>query len=515
MKKHSCSTESNVRPLNSLLISRFPVLLALFLSVAQTVHAGSATWSSDPGATDPSSWFDAANWTPQTIPNSDADTATFGVDAQTDVSIAHRLNLGGITFDPGASAYSVAFNGGNHQYTLSGAGIVNNSGVVQNFALAADTTGAAFVYFQGHSSAGNSTAFRIAGGSARTTGFVGLLFFFGTSSAGSGTFTFDGGADGWNGGVGTISEDSTLENATLDLGGASATGATGAAVRLFTNASAGNASLVVHGGANGKPGGALTFDNNTSGGTSRVKVLGNGTLDITPHDAPGVTIGSLEGDGTVLIDKRTLSIGSNNLKTKFSGVIQGDGSVTKLGQGTLTLSSNNTYSGPTTVARGMLVVNNTNGSGTGSGPVVVRNGELAGAGIIAGPVSIGVGSAQAILSPGSGKTNLAPLTIQSTLALNASAVYSFVMDSGRGAANQAIANGVTINESAAFSSRDNGNSALAAGTSFVVINNTSAGPIAGRFANLADGSTIVIGPNSYQANYEGGDGNDLVLGVVE
>jgi hypothetical protein len=49
---------------------------------------------------------------------------------------------------------------------------------------------------------------------------------------------------------------------------------------------------------------------------------------------------------------------------------------------------------------------------------------------------------------------------------------------------------------------------------FTVIDNTAATPIAGTFANLADGSTITIGSNTFQAGYEGGDGNDLTLTVV-
>ena len=34
------------------------------------------------------------------------------------------------------------------------------------------------------------------------------------------------------------------------------------------------------------------------------------------------------------------------------------------------------------------------------------------------------------------------------------------------------------------------------------------------FSNLADGGTIVAGSNTFQADYEGGDGNDLTLTVV-
>ena len=65
----------------------------------------------------------------------------------------------------------------------------------------------------------------------------------------------------------------------------------------------------------------------------------------------------------------TLSIGSNNLSTAFSGPIEdGDesGSIAKIGTGTLTLTGANTYTGGTTVTSGILLVSNISGSGTGT-----------------------------------------------------------------------------------------------------------------------------------------------------
>jgi hypothetical protein len=61
---------------------------------------------------------------------------------------------------------------------------------------------------------------------------------------------------------------------------------------------------------------------------------------------------------------------------------------------------------------------------------------------------------------------------------------------------------------------DVGTTTLAPGTVFTVISNTGASPISGTFSNLADGGTITVGSNTFQANYEGGDGNDLTLTVV-
>ena len=80
-------------------------------------------------------------------------------------------------------------------------------------------------------------------------------------------------------------------------------------------------------------------------------------------------------------------------------------------------------------------------------------------------------------------------------------------------ADEGVANGVTIN-SAQFSLVGRGGVPLPAGTILTVIHNTPAGPIAGTFANLPDGSTFTTHGNTFQVSYEGGDGNDLTLTVV-
>lgn len=52
---------------------------------------------------------------------------------------------------------------------------------------------------------------------------------------------------------------------------------------------------------------------------------------ISSHNAPGVTIGSIEGSGClVFLGANILTVGSNNISTTFSGVIQDSGSLTKV-----------------------------------------------------------------------------------------------------------------------------------------------------------------------------------------
>src|SRR5207248_1023058 len=153
---------------------------------------------------------------------------------------------------------------------------------------------------------------------------------------------------------------------------------------------------------------------------------GNAELDITTHRAPGVTIGSLTGEGSALLGANTLTIGSNNQSTTFSGVIQDSGGLTKTGTGTLTLTGSNLYTGNTTVTGGVLEVSNRRGSGTGTGSVNVQAGILAGTGIISGAVTIGTGSGSgAFLAPAAGTNVQAMLTIQSALIFNTDATYAY------------------------------------------------------------------------------------------
>jgi hypothetical protein len=56
--------------------------------------------------------------------------------------------------------------------------------------------------------------------------------------------------------------------------------------------------------------------------------------------------------------------------------------------------------------------------------------------------------------------------------------------------------------------------ALPTGTVLRVISNTSANPISGTFSNLPDGAILTVNGNNFQADYQGGDGNDLTLTVV-
>jgi autotransporter-associated beta strand protein len=118
-------------------------------------------------------------------------------------------------------------------------------------------------------------------------------------------------------------------------------------------------------------------------------------------------------------------IGGINTNGIFNGTIyDGNGFSTSLifdGPGSLTLTGNNSYSGNTTVNAGMLIVNNTAGSGTGSGVVTINSGAmLAGTGTIGGIVSVAPGG---ILAPGGSSPGM--MTISNDLSLDDASVLQF------------------------------------------------------------------------------------------
>ena len=292
-------------------------------------------------------------------------------------------------------------------------------------------------------------------------------------------------------------------------------------IEFSDDATAASATIRATEGKNDYPESHIKFAFDSSGGKARLELLGSKTdVDVFSHNGP-LTVGSIEGKGLVDTGYRSIAVGSNDRDTEFPGLITGIASIMKVGEGELVLENANTYSGTngaiagTVVLHGTLLVNNPTGSGTGTGTVLVRAGTLGGTGIIAGAVTIGDGGNQhALLIPGNANNPLASLTIESNLSFGDNAILSITIDSDTNTAAAVNANGVTI-DGAQFSINDDGSSTLPNGTVITPVRNTAATTTSGTFSNLPDGGTITVGANSFRANYEGGDGNDLTLTVVQ
>jgi autotransporter-associated beta strand protein len=430
----------------------------------------------------------------------------------------------------GGTVFNFGSNAGNGSFINStGGATIFNSGSSAGSGTFLNRTGGSTI-FEGNAATAENGTFRNKGGTS--SGAPGRVVFSSVSTAGNATFTLEGGmVSGANGGFVEFVKSSchtctppTAGDATFTVNSGAVSGANGGVLSFFNRSTAGNATLIANGDPSAGEGGRIVFADHSTGGTARVEVFGEGALDISGHvenqQISGVTVGSIEGSGIVFLGSHDLTVGSNNLSTVFSGVMQDDGTggggaLVKIGTGILTLTGANTYTRGTTIDEGALFVNNISGSGTGTALVQVNAGMLGGTGTIDGPVMVGSGTGTGgMLSPGHSEDSIGTLTIQKKLTFNSDATYQFQLNSSTANADKVVAHRVSINTGAQFAFADRGNGTLPIGTVFTVVENDTPGSIIGTFSNLPDGSTFSSNGNTYQVSYEGGSGNDLTLTVV-
>ncbi|MFN3989403.1 MAG: autotransporter-associated beta strand repeat-containing protein [Erythrobacter sp.] len=118
--------------------------------------------------------------------------------------------------------------------------------------------------------------------------------------------------------------------------------------------------------------GTLTLNGATSG-IGAVTQTASGVFALAGNST---AIGSLAGAGQVQLGSATLTTGSNNAATLYSGLIAGSGGLTKLGSGTFTLTGANTFTGTTTITGGALQLGDGGTTGSLAGSAISNNGAL-------------------------------------------------------------------------------------------------------------------------------------------
>ncbi|MBX9641128.1 MAG: autotransporter-associated beta strand repeat-containing protein, partial [Mycobacteriaceae bacterium] len=429
-------------------------LLVAPIFLAGPVQAQLSIWNG-PGA----DWNNAANWSAG-VPDP-GETALFNGATPKAVAVAGAgVDIATIQFDPHAPpGYTFAIN--STSFALTGAGVVNNSAQAPTFNISAF----AFLDFYGAASAGNAiigsnSSFisfndsanaanaqitlansllsfasdgTTAGSAAITNNSGGTTQFLGASTAGGATIANNAGgttsfSNSSNAGSATINNNAASSNlrfsdtsragtanitnrGTVSFGAlgngdtASADRATiindglSAVTRFFGFTRGGNATITANNGSQ-----VLFFENSTGenarfivDATSRVDFSGTRGL----LNDGRVSAGSIEGAGTVILPDGTLTIGSNNLSTDFSGTLTqcgcNPGRLEKIGIGTLTLSEINGYSGGTTIAAGTLVMAHATAGAidaVGTGNVTLNGGALRSTvtGTLANDVTFGSGT---------------------------------------------------------------------------------------------------------------------------
>ena len=408
-----------------------------------------------------------------------------------------------IVFHDSASAGRAVFvnNGGSQEAYAT----FEDEGLVPHFSRGAE------MIFR-HTSTAGEASITNNGGTADLAGGS-LLRFRDNSTASSATIMNNGGTvDLAFGGFTGFYESASAGNAIV-INNGGATAAAYGSFTLFTDgSSAGNSVLVANGGLQGGEGGQIYFDLASDGGTARVQVFGNGSLDIAGHNRPGVTVGSLEGSGVVFLGGNTLTVGANGESTTYSGLMRDGGppggsrdtggSLTKVGAGTLTVAGSNTYTGATTVEAGTLILD-----GSITSEVRVNGGMLAGSGT-ARAVSVNSGGT---LSPGN---SAGILSVVGNLTLSLGATYLVDLNGTAVGTqyDQTSVTGAIILRDAVLLLRIGG--PLLAGEQFTILNNDGAEAVTGHFSGLPEGGTFMAGNQIFTISYQGSDGNDVVLTAV-
>ncbi len=148
---------------------------------------------------------------------------------------------------------------------------------------------------------------------------------------------------------------------------------TGAGTMLLNAFSSFNGGLLINEGAVTTAATANRFSPGNA-----ITIASGASLTINASQA----IGSLAGAGSVNLATGTLTVSGASSKI-FSGIVTGNGGLTKSGAGTLTLSGVNSYSGSTSVTAGTLIVGDgISGSAADSAFTVSGSGTLSGSGTI-------------------------------------------------------------------------------------------------------------------------------------
>ncbi len=283
----------------------------------------------------------------------------------------------------------------------------------------------------------------------------------------------------------------------------------------YANGTTFNSIFVLDSGG-GPPNGTFTVRGNTialNAGVTASNTAAN-SWDITVSNALTLNsnqtfttgpLSSLTFQGPINLNGNSLTMNcASGSPIDVHAVVSGAGNILKTNAGTLTLWSNNTYAGSTTLNGGTLQVY----GNQPTSPIALIAGTFYGQGTVGTITAQGSGGPSTVVfNPGLTQLSLTC----SNLTLNSAAIFQVVL-SGE-------ISGVTYNTLAVHGSVALNNATLgvslgftpAIGDSFTIISNDGTDPVSGTFNGLPEGTLFNAGGLYLRISYAGGDGNDVVL----
>jgi len=357
----------------------FLIAIVMMLSGIQVAQAGSGTWNVNADG----NWSVAANWNPVAVPgggNYDVVGLTKDITSNCVITIDTTSRWAGTLYIgdpvPPYFAYTLAASGGA-AFVLNGGGAPQ---LIQTNAAPSNTISAT-IWLEGNLTVSNTSLLIMSGQilQSSTRGFAKI---------GPGTLVISSTNNDWRGFT-------TVDNGTLDL-------TTGALYYNLNWSSVGTqirsgGKVIIKGWGDGdsNPGGfgqlgfgtaTLYLDNGT---IEYVGGVGSGNIDrgftIGPNGATLIASGTGPFGITVVGGRTGYDIGTGNggpltLAGASSGYIQkpigGLGKLVKTGNGTWTLSGNNTFSGGTTLSNGVLSIASDSNIGGASSIITFAGGTL-------------------------------------------------------------------------------------------------------------------------------------------
>ncbi len=241
----------------------------------------------------------------------------------------------------------------------------------------------------------------------------------------------------------------------------------------------------------------------TLGADATFKTSGSNTLSV------GVgASGAAKGDGSGVVT--TLALGTKKLTLDPSGgtisilgKVTGSGTIKKIGTGKVEfqVEAGSEKNATIEVSEGTFVANNSSGLN-----INVAGGTLKGTGTV-GTVAMSSGTVAPGNSPGTLSTG--------NLTFTGGTHEAELGGKSDGQFDQLDVTGtVTLGSATTLSLSLVNSYAPAVNDSFVLIDNDGTDAVSGTFKDWADGGKKTLGSYTYQLNYDGGSGNDVVLLVT-